>query len=73
MEELENKYEQLDDVRSLVGNGDADDTMSVRSKAMSVKTKYSDKSMEKIVSLERKLERERKERSKLMKMIEEMK
>ena len=40
---------------------------------MSVKTKYSEKSMEKIMSLERKLKRERKERSKLMKMIEEMK
>ncbi len=52
---------------------DNEDTLSVKSKALSTKSKYSEKSIEKIMCLEKKLDRERRERIKLMKMIEEMK
>eukprot|EP00347_Sterkiella_histriomuscorum_P022945 403336548 len=85
-EELQNRYEGLDEVKSLNDCeihtqrqlNDQDETKSVfsqasQAKSIGEKSKFSEKSIVKITKLERQLDKERKEREKLMKIIEDLK
>ncbi|CDW78120.1 UNKNOWN [Stylonychia lemnae] len=88
IEELENRYEMEDEVKTLNGHekahsNDKDETSTIFSLNKSVGGQsivsnksgkpYSDKSAIKINSLEKQLEKEKKEREKLLKIIEKLK